>query len=557
MTSPAEGKGHVAQLFGRDSLYMLMWAVQIISAALLTPITTRVLGLSEFGTVTSANAIMQVLFVFAGLGLQTAVQREYSTFGNPRGAHQLILASLGLTVGFTAIAWFTVPLWAGVLEMGDRQDALRWAVLWAGTSAMTSISLGLLRSLDKLLMFSIVSFIQSVVAEALALGLVKFYRATAEAFLGGQVVAQFVAALLGLVVAPPALLLWRDRHVLDRALRFALPLVPAALSSFVLSVSDRLIVEAQMGSEAVARYQVAYNVASMPMLLLSVLNSAWMPRFFGIADESERRTVLASSRDALYRLMLPVVAGFACGAPLVLRVWAPSSYHPQQLHFVVCIVLITAIPYAGQLAVTRTLMAEGRTGASAAATLLAAVLNVGLNFALVPRFGLEGCAFATLAAYGFLYVMLEMIGRGARVPGSPRSLKLQLAGAAILALGSAWVTENALTLTLRAVAGAGTLIWFVRVLRIIGTENRATDERTEPARTADDAPGEVLVVGASIEMSSIVPDRRVGERRRSGPFVEHGGPERRHDDRRLSGKHWAGDPHRTADRPPDRSGPRG
>ena len=545
MTSPAP-KAHVAQLFGRDSLYMLMWAVQIISAALLTPITTRVLGLSEFGTVTSANAIMQVLFVFAGLGLQTAVQREYSTFENPRGAHQLILASLGLTVGFTAIAWFTVPLWAGVLEMGDRQDALRWAVLWAGTSAMTSISLGLLRSLDKLLMFSIVSFIQSVVAEALALGLVKFYRATAEAFLGGQVVAQFVAALLGLVVAPPALLLWRDRHVLDRALRFALPLVPAALSSFVLSVSDRLIVEAQMGSEAVARYQVAYNVASMPMLLLSVLNSAWMPRFFGIADESERRTVLASSRDALYRLMLPVVAGFACGAPLVLRVWAPSSYHPQQLHFVVCIVLITAIPYAGQLAVTRTLMAEGRTGASAAATLLAAVLNVGLNFALVPRFGLEGCAFATLAAYGFLYVALEVIGRSARVPGSPRSLKLQLAGAAILALGSAWVTENALTLTLRAIAGAGTLVWFGRVLMTIGRENRATDERTEPARATDDAPTEVLVVGATIEMSGIVPDWRIGERR--GPFTEHAGPERRHDDRRLNGKHWAENP--------DRSGPR-
>ncbi|WP_433374058.1 lipopolysaccharide biosynthesis protein [Actinoplanes sp. CA-142083] len=525
---------HVAQLFGRDSLYMLMWAVQIICAALLTPITTRVLGLSEFGTITSANAVMQVLFVFAGLGLQTAVQREYSTFENPRGARQLILAALLITVGISALAWVTVPLWAGALEMGDQQTALRWAVLWAGSSAMTTISLGLLRSLDKLLMFSAVSFLQSVVAEALALGLVKFYRPTAEVFLGGQVVAQFVAAFLGLVVAPPALLLWRDRQVLDRALRFALPLVPAALSTFVLSVSDRLIVEAQLGSEAVARYQVAYNVASMPMLLLSVLNSAWMPRFFGIADESERRGVLASSRDALYRLMLPVVVGFACGAPLVLRVWAPSSYHPSQLHFVVCIVLITAIPYAGQLAVTRTLMADGRTGASAVATLLAAVLNVGLNLALVPRFGLEGCAFATLAAYVFLYVALEAIGRSAAVPPSPRLLKSQLAGAAVLALASAWVTENALTLTLRTIAGAATLVWFVRVLRTIGVENRETEERTQPIHA------EVLMVAATIEMSGIIPDRRVGERRRS-PARERA-DERRVDDRRLTGKHWARSP---------------
>ncbi|MFF5291794.1 lipopolysaccharide biosynthesis protein [Paractinoplanes globisporus] len=528
-------RGHVAQLFGRDSLYMLMWAVQIICAALLTPVTTRVLGLPEFGTITSANAVMQVLFVFAGLGLQTAVQREYSTFENPRGAHQLIFAALGLTVGVSAIAWFTVPLWAGALEMGDQQVALRWAVLWAGSSAMTTVSLGLLRSLDRLLMFGAVSFLQSVVAEALALGLVKFYRPTAEAFLGGQVAAQFAAAFLGLVVAPPALLLGRDREVLDRALRFALPLVPAALSTFVLSVSDRLIVEAQLGSEAVARYQVAYNVASMPMLLLSVLNSAWMPRFFGISDEAERRSVLASSRDSLYRLMLPVVAGFACGAPIVLRVWAPSSYHPEKLHFVVCLVLITAIPYAGQLAVTRTLMADGRTGASAVVTLLAALVNVGLNLALVPRFGLEGCAFATLAAYVFLYVALEAVGREARVPPSPGRLKLQLAGAATAALASAWVVENALTLTLRAVAGAATLAWFLRVLVTIGGENRATDERTQPVR-APDATTQILLVGPTIAMSSIIPNRRRGERRgsRQQPYWAL---ERRFDDRRATGRH--------------------
>ncbi|HEX5204630.1 lipopolysaccharide biosynthesis protein [Paractinoplanes rhizophilus] len=532
--SPEPEKGHIAQLFGRDSLYMLMWAVQIIGAALLTPITTRVLGLPEFGTITSANAVMQVLFVFAGLGLQTAVQREYSTFENPRGAHQLILAALVITAGFSAAAWFTVPFWAGALEMGDEQTALRWAVLWAGSSALTTISLGLLRSLDKLLMFSAVSFLQAVVAEALALGLVKFYRPTAEVFLGGQVAAQFVAALLGLVVAPPALLLWRDRHVLDRALRFALPLVPAALSTFVLSVSDRLVVEAQLGSAEVARYQVAYNVASMPMLLLSVLNSAWMPRFFGIADESERRGVLASSRDALYRLMLPVVVGFACGAPLVLRIWAPASYHPARLHFVVCIVLITAIPYAGQLAVTRTLMADGRTGAAAIGTLLAAVLNVGLNLALVPRFGLEGCAFATLAAYVFLYVALEAFGRGARVPPSPAVLKIQLAGAAALALASAWVSENALTLSLRAIAGAATLVWFVRVLRTIGTENRETEERTRPVHA------EVLMVAATIEMSGIIPERRRGERRAVPATPRE--DERRFDDRRLTGKHWSRPP---------------
>jgi O-antigen/teichoic acid export membrane protein len=555
----ARPQGHVAQLFGRDSLYLLMWAVQIGCAAVLTPITTRLLGLTEFGTVTSANAVMQVLWVFAGLGLQTAIQREYATHGNPRGARRLVFAAVVLTAGVSALAWATVGLWAGALGMGDATAALRLAVLWAGTSALTTISLALLRSEDRLAMFSTVSFIQSVIAEALALGLAKFYRPTAEMFLTGQVAAQVAAAFLGLLAAPPVILLWREREVVARALRFALPLVPTALSTFVLSTSDRLIIEAHLGSEAVARYQVAYNVASMPMLLLTILNSVWMPRFFGIADEGERRQVLASSRDALYRLLVPIVIGFACGAPLVLRVWAPASYHPEQLHLVVCVVLVTAIPYAGQLAVARTLMSGGRTGVTAVGTAAAAVVNVILNLMLVPRYGLTGSAFATLAAYVYLAVVLAVVSRGTRMPAPPFGLRLWLAGAAGVALFSAAVAETPLTLVLRAVACAGTVAWFVRVLLRIGKEPEPAEPEPAEREPAEREPAErepaerepaerepaepepaVVWNGPTVEMSAIYPDRRVRDRRQAADDWQS---RNRADDRRRTespGQHRPG-----------------
>jgi O-antigen/teichoic acid export membrane protein len=470
---------HVAQLFGRDSLYMLMWTVQIVCAAALTPIITRVLGLSAFGTVTSANAVMQVLFVFAGLGLQTAVQREYSARANPRGARQLVMVAVVFIVVISALAWYTVGLWGSALQMEGDAPALRLAVLWAGSSAMTTVSLALLRSHDKLAYFSLVSLVQSVVAEALALGMVAFYRPTAEVFLTGQVAAQFLAALLGLALAPPALFLLRDKAVLSRALLFALPLVPSALSSFVLSTSDRLIIEADLGSEAVARYQVAYNIGSMPMLLLWILHSAWMPRFFGITNDAERRTVLAESRDALYRLLIPVLIGFACGAPLVLRVWAPASYQPDRLLLLVCIVLITAIPSAGQLAVTRALTADGRTGVTAVVTVLAAALNVALNVVLVPRLALTGSALATLAAYAFLHIALSIAGGNSlKVPRPARLLQLQLAGVAVFALLSAGLADTPFTLTIRAIAVAGTAAWFLRMFVRIG---KASQNAPRPA----------------------------------------------------------------------------
>jgi O-antigen/teichoic acid export membrane protein len=460
--APVVPENHVAKLFGRDSLYLLLWGVQLLVAALSTPLITRAMGIPEFGTVTSANAAMQILFVFAGIGLQSAVEREFSARGNPLGARRLISAAAVVAVSVCTLAWFTVPFWAGPIEMTDRIGELRLAVLWAGSSALTTVILAMLRCEDRLVAFGTVSALQSVFAAGLGLLLVEVVHPTAVWFLAGMVVAQFLAVIVGLVLAPPAVFGRDDYALLDRALRFALPLVPTALSTFVLSTSNRLIVETFLGSEQVARFQIAYNVASMPMLLLSILNTAWMPRFFGITDEAERRGVLAASRDALYRLMVPIVIGFAVGTPLVLKVWAPASYHPQRLALVVSIVLITAIPYAGQLAVTRALMAAGSTKAAAGVTLAAAAVNLILNLVLVPRFGLTGSALATFAAYAFLYAILAVVGRKLRIPSSPRRLRLELAAAIGLALLSAAVEENTTTLTLRVIAGVAAVAWFLR-----------------------------------------------------------------------------------------------
>ena len=479
LSESEKARSPIAQLFGRDSIYLMVWAIQLLCAALFTPILTRVLGASEFGTVTSANAIMQILFVFAGLGLQVAVQREHAGNKNLPEARRLVGFALTAAVLVSVVAWSTVDLWSRPLGMADETSSLRLAVVWAGSGAVTNISLGLLRSQDRLLAFCTVGLLQSVVAEALSLLLVQVAQSSAETFLWGQVGAQLAATVLGLCLAPPAMFTARDRALLRRALLLALPLIPSGLSTFILATSDRLVVGAFLGSEAVARYQVAYNVAAMPMLLLSVLSSAWMPTFFGLADGPGRRIVLRESRDALYRLMIPVVIGFASGAPIILRVWAPASYRPDELQFVVSLVLVTIIPFAAQLAVTRTLMTEGRTGAIGFAAFLAAVVNVLLNLVLVPSLGLVGSAIATLVAYLFLYAVLAFAGRDASPGSTPRGLQLQLFAVAAIALLAAAVPNTGIVLVLRVLVGLAAVAWFVWAFLKI-SRKAATEPPPEP-----------------------------------------------------------------------------
>jgi O-antigen/teichoic acid export membrane protein len=453
--------GAVRGLFGRDSVYMIMWAVQLVAAASLTPLLTRTLSASDFGIVVAATAVMEVIFVIAGFGLYSAIQRQYAMGAAGREPAQLLMVSCLAAIVLTAVADITGPYWAAHVGFGSYNGPVRIAVLWAGTSAVTYSALGLLRSQDRLLPFSIVSLLQSVVAQGTSLLLVKEIHATATVFLLGQLSVQIAAAGLALSLAPPRFFRLHDFAMVRRALAFGLPLIPAILCTVVLESADRLILKSQMGPVSVARYQVAYNVGALPMLMLGVLNTSWMPRIFALKAAHERAAVIGASRDLLYILLVPVLIGSAIGAPIILRLWAPSAYDPDGLLLVNAIVLISAIPYTAQLSSSRVLMAEGRTGFIAVAQICTAATNVALNFVLIPYYGLTGSALATLLALGLLHILMRWRAR-ALAPIQPTGIGLVLAVAvtASLVLAFTALPTTGMAAVGRLALAALTVVWF-------------------------------------------------------------------------------------------------
>ncbi|SNR77262.1 Membrane protein involved in the export of O-antigen and teichoic acid [Blastococcus mobilis] len=447
-------------LFGRDSLYLLFWFLQVLVGALATPLATRLLGAPEFGTFAAANALMQVLYVVAGLGLQVAVQKYFEERGAD-AARRLLALGIVAAVAITALADLTGHWWSDALGFGGYDGAVRLAVLWAGASAITATVLALLRSQDRLLGFSVVSLLQSVAAEILALVMLVVLAPTAEAFVLGRLVAQVLAVAVGLSLTRLRSLRPGDLPLVRGALVFGLPLVPAMLGSFVLGAADRFLIQEHLGEAAVAQYSVAYNIAALPMLVLSVLNSVWLPRFFAAGAGADGDAVVTASRDALYRLLAPVMVGLSVAAPLVLRVWAPAEFRPDDLLLVTAVVIVSAVPYTAGLSATRTLLTASRTRMIAGSAVVASVVNVVLNLWWIPVFGILGAALATAAAYSVQHLLLLVPTRGRPLSGTRTRLVQTLAGV-VMALLAVLLPVTAPGLVLRAVLAVACLGWFAR-----------------------------------------------------------------------------------------------
>ena len=437
-----EESAAVHGLFGRDMIYLAFWGLQIVLAAALTPATTRLMPKSAFGQASAAIAVMQLLNCLFSFSLYTAVQRAHAGEDGERHARRLVALAIGLAAITGSLAYATGRWWSPLFRLGPFPPAIRYAVLWAVMSAITGPALGLLRSQDRLKGFVAASFAQSVVAQTLALGLVVLVRATASSYMLGQLLGEIATAVIALSIARPLLPRLRHARVLAGALRFSSALVPAAIASFLIEASDRIIIHGDLGAGAVGRYAVARNIGSFAMVLLQLVSFVWMPRLFAMKNAAARRNVLATSRDALYGLVVTFAIAIAAASPLLLRLWAPPSYEPHTLLLITALIAAGALPVADSLIYQQVLILQGRTRAVGTAALAMALLNLGLNLLLVPVLGINGSAGIACVCYALGALRWRWLAGNAGPPTNPRALLLALGGVAVCIASSAVSTEG-------------------------------------------------------------------------------------------------------------------
>jgi O-antigen/teichoic acid export membrane protein len=452
-------------MFSRDFVYLVVSALPVILAAGVTPILTRRLSAAGYGQYALALAVMQILGPVFSFGLPFSAQKVFAGEDGHHRARGVLAVSAALAVAAGLVVVLAAPVWGPVVGIYQVLDA-RLTALWAASFALAWTSLAMLRSRDSMGMAIVVVALESLGAQAAGLALTYWWAPTVTSYLCGVIIGQSAAALVGLLALRPDWSALAAVRPHGQAFLFGLPMVPQQLSAFILSAADRIVVSHDLGSAATGRYSVAYNVGSLGVILLVFANQAWMPRVYAVADRVARSRLLASSRDVLNLLLIPVVCGLAAGAPVVLRIWAPRSFDPDGLTPIVAIVAISTFPYGQSLSNVRALMSEGRTGRAAVTTLVAAAVNIALNVVMVPFLGIAGSAIATVLSFALLaWLTRPPAESGLQVPGVPRLLGAAIGGGVAITLLMAVLPMSPWWLAVRLAVCAVAALAFVLLMR--------------------------------------------------------------------------------------------
>lgn len=197
-----------------------------------------------------------------------------------------------------------------------------------------------------------------------------------------------------------------DFNIWKQTLVFAVPLIPHYLAQHVMSSADRIMI-AQMHSEAHAGiYSVASAISMITSFIWAAVNSSLTPFVHGKLNESKYNDINKTIEliIMLYSLLCFVVALIA---PEILAILAPKEYGSA----VYALPPIAAVSFLLALYNIYSIIEFYYKKASniAFATVLSCLVNILLNYFLIPRFGFVAAAYTTLVA-NLVLVTMHYIG---------------------------------------------------------------------------------------------------------------------------------------------------
>ena len=206
--------------------------------------------------------------------------------------------------------------------------------------------------------------------------------------------------------------LWRDFSfrafdvsVLRDMLKFSIPYIPTTMLWLITGVSDRFVVTYFCGEDANGLYSASYKIPTLLTLVCGIFIEAWQisaVRDGGDSVEEKQEFFGRVYRD--YLSVLVAGASFLVAASQIFtRILLADSYY-SSWEFVPILAMATMFSALSSF-MGSVYFLEKKSVYSMLTALTGAVVNVVLNFIMIPHHGAMGAAAATLISYVTVYTV--------------------------------------------------------------------------------------------------------------------------------------------------------
>lgn len=367
------------------------------------PIFARILSTSEYGLFSTYIAYESILSSVIGFALHTSLKNAKMKYGNEYDDYcsAIIIFELFSLVFWIIICVLLTPFIKRILDLG--LIILILLVIHCSCSSILSIfnvHLSITYSYKTYIIIALFNAIANVVLSLLLIFTIYDSNKYLGRVLGTVIPLIFIAIFI-------IKKFWKHNSTkknifyLKYAISYSMPLIPHAISQVVLNQFDRIMIKSMVGVSQSGIYSFGYNIYTIIEVAKTSLDNVWSPWFYenyrtGKYNLIRKRSTLYASGIFLFSVFVMMIS------PELIKLLGSKKYLQSAY-------VVIPICAAGFFSFLYTLPAQveyylEKTNYIAIGTLLAAIINILLNYIFISKYGYIAAAYTTEFTYIIYFV---------------------------------------------------------------------------------------------------------------------------------------------------------
>lgn len=412
----------IIRLSKQTLIYGFGYVIARMINFLLLPFYSYHISPKDYGVVSLIYAFIAFMNIIYHYGLESAFIRYYSKAGSDEGYDQrdvftTVVSSLLVTsIVFSFAIWTFAPAIGRVLlHTQDYLRLIRMSACILVLDGLFLIPLHYLRITNKASQFTLITLVNVLINVGLNIYLIRYRGMGIE----GVFISNIAASGFNLLILLPVVVKNWNGHfsavLWKKLILFGLPFIPSGLSSMIIELSDRYMLQWFKGTEAVGLYSAGHKLGIFMMLVVMAFRFAWQPFFLQKHHAPDAPALFSRIMTGFVFVMTVVflTVSFFIQEIVSFELFGKHFIDAQYWAGTVVVPLILAAYLFDGIYINfhPPIFYSGKTWVITVVVSIAALVNVGLNLILIPRIGMIGAGVSSLSAYAFMAVSTYFIVR--------------------------------------------------------------------------------------------------------------------------------------------------
>ncbi len=409
---------YIKEIGSNSIIYTIATILTRAVGILLIPIYARYLTQEDYGIISIITPLVTVVLALFDFGMRSTLNRFFfdypnNSFEQKNAVGNIVMLSATISLFMLALLLiFGSFLFSYLFPNIDFYPFVFYAITTAFFLLFFELKLNLLKVQKKAIQFGIYSFLKFLLIVVSTIILVVYYQKGAM----GKIISEFVVtaifSVFAIIVLISELKFKPDKKLIKEVFRFALPIVPYALSGIITGFTGRYFVNYYQGLETTAVFNIGFLIGSFMQMVVMSINSAWTPFFNQKAQENKEDTLITFSKLTTYYtltiLFLSLIIIFFSEEAILLLA---TKKYLGGLKIVPIIVISYLLNGLYFMFAVKIFYVKTANKFLARMNIIAAIINIIICFILIPKFGIVGAAWTSLIYFAIIAVSAFFISQ--------------------------------------------------------------------------------------------------------------------------------------------------